>query len=105
MTLSEVLVAVWREALAEGATQVEVAGVRHPVARTRNQRLRVVTFSLEDRQIEGIEQNPNTTSRWAKLAQQGQRIMQFSSNGRYIANVCERRLTRYPAWASLGLPD
>ena len=105
MTLSDVLVTVWREVLVESATEVEVGGVRYPVRRTRNQGLRVVSFSFGDRLVEGIEQNPNTPSEWAKLAQRGERIMQFSFKGRYVGNVCEGRLTRYMAWMGLGLPE
>jgi hypothetical protein len=31
--------------------------------------------------------------------------MQFRCKGRYIANVCEGKLFRYPAWTALALPD
>jgi hypothetical protein len=31
--------------------------------------------------------------------------MQFSVNRRYVANVCEGKLLRYPAWRSLNLPE
>lgn len=105
MTLGEILVEVWRQALVDELPEVEVATRRSRVGRTRNQGLRVVSFRYQEHAIEGIEQNPHTASRWAKLAQQGQRIMQFSMNGRYVANVCEGRLTRYPSWNSQGLPD
>lgn len=105
MTLGETLVEVWRQALAEDRGEVLVDGQRLPVARTRHQSLRTVAVRYGDRAIEGIEQNPETSSRWAKLAQQGQRIMQFSFRGRYVGNVCEGRLTRYPAWKAEGLPE
>ncbi|MGH7866735.1 MAG: hypothetical protein ACREP9_03645, partial [Candidatus Dormibacteraceae bacterium] len=55
--------------------------------------------------IDGIEQNPRTSSRWAKLATQGKRIMQFSHRGKYVGNVCEGELLRYPAWEVLNLPE
>ena len=35
----------------------------------------------------------------------GNRIMQFRCKGRYVANVCEGKLLRYPAWKALTLPD
>lgn len=104
-TLGEVMVSVWRQTLADGRAEVEVGGRRYPVGRTRNQRLRVVGFAYREALVEGIEQSPETNSRWAKLAREGRRIMQFSSRGRYIANVCDGRLTRYPAWRSQGLPE
>lgn len=105
VTLSEVLVDVWRQALVEGLSEVELGGRQYRVARTRSQGLRMVFFTYQENSIEGIEQNPEKTSRWAKLAQQGQRIMQFRCQGSYVANVCEGKLTRYPAWTSQGLPE
>lgn len=105
MTLGDTLVAVWRRVLVEDATEVELEGAHLRVVRTPNKGLRTVGFSFEGQALEGIEQNPQTTSRWAELAQQGQRIMQFSTHGRYVANVCEGKLTRYPAWKALGLPE
>jgi len=105
MSLGESLVEVWRQALVEDRPEVELPDQRCRVTQTRGQGLRVVMIRFEDRAIEGIEQNPRKESRWAKLAQEGQRIMQFRIQRRYIGNVCEGRLLRYPAWKSLGLPD
>jgi len=105
MSLADSLVEVWRQALVEDRPEVELSGQRCRVTQTRAQHLRVVMFQFEDRVIEGIEQNPQKESRWAKLAQEGKRIMQFRIQRRYIGNVCEGRLLRYPAWKGLGLPD
>ena len=105
MSLGESLVEVWRQALVEDRPEVELPGQRCRVTQTRAQHLRVVMFQFEDRVIEGIEQNPQKESRWAKLAQEGKRIMQFRIQRRYIGNVCEGQLLRYPAWKGLGLPD
>ncbi len=105
MSLADVLLAVWHQTLEEGAPEVEIEGRRYRVGRTRGRGLRVLAFTYAEHEIEGIEQNPETSSRWAKLAQEGQRILQFSSRRRYFANVCEGRLTRYPSWKALGLPD
>jgi hypothetical protein len=65
----------------------------------------MVYFSYGDHRIEGIEQNPLKSSTWAKRASQGERIMQYSVHGRYIGNVAEGQLTRYPVWQKLGLPE
>ena len=105
MALGELLVEVWRQALAENRPEVEVGARQYQVGRTRNQRLRTVSLVHGDWLIEGIEQNPEKTSRWAELARNGKKIMQFSCRHRYFANVCEGVLTRYPAWKSLGLPE
>jgi hypothetical protein len=45
--------------------------------------------------MRGLEQNPETSSRWAQLSRQGHRIMQFLSGGRYIANVVDGKVTLY----------
>jgi len=105
VTLAETLIAVWQQALVEESPEVALEGESYRVEKTRAQRLRTVDFRFGPHQLTGIEQNPETGSRWALLARQGKRIMQFSCGGRYLGNVCEARLTRYPAWKSLQLPD
>jgi hypothetical protein len=105
MTLGETLISVWQQALAEGKAAVELEGETYPVGRTRAKKLRTVEFRFGEYRLDGIEQNPQTGSRWAELARQGKRIMQFSVNRRYVANVCEGKLLRYPAWKSLHLPE
>lgn len=105
LTLGEVLVDVWRQVLSEGKPAVDLPDGTFPVTRSRNQGLKMVYFEYGDHRIEGIEQNPLKTSTWAKRASQGERIMQFSVQGRYVANVAEGKLTRYPAWQRQGLPE
>jgi hypothetical protein len=105
MTLAETLVEVWRQTLVEAREDVEFEGAKYSVTRTRHKGLRAVSFSHEGDRFEGIEQNPETKSRWAALARAGKRIMQFSYRGRYIGNVCEGTLMRYPGWKSAGLGD
>ena len=105
MTLTETLVSVWQQALVQEAPAVMLDGQRYPVRRTRERGLRIVDFSYGGHSITAIEQNPETNSRWASLARQGKRVMQFSSGRRYFANIAEGRLLRYPAWIALGLPE
>jgi hypothetical protein len=105
MSLSGTLLAVWQQALVEHRTAVELGDREYRLGRTSRRRLRTVDFEYDGRRITGIEQNPDTSSRWATLARQGQRIMQFSYGGRYFANVAEGKLMRYPAWAALELPE
>lgn len=95
----------WKQVLVEDVPEATIDGRKYKVTRTRAQGLRVVSFVYQGHLIEGIEQNPEKTSQWAKLAQEGKRIMQFRINRRYIANVCEGKLFPYPAWKSQGLPD
>lgn len=105
MSLSDTLVEVWKQSMASDLPEVEIGGHVYKVGHTRNLGLRTLSFPYQTHAIEGIEQNPQTNSRWAKLATQGQRIMQFRCDGRYVANVCEGKLMRYPSWKSKGLPD
>ncbi|HEV2351370.1 MAG TPA: hypothetical protein VG028_16160 [Terriglobia bacterium] len=89
MTLDDALISVWRQVLVDDRPQVELDGKVHKVIYLRAKKLRLVEFDFNDFRRAGIEQNPKTTSRWAELARDGKRIMQFRSQGRYIANVCE----------------
>ena len=103
MTLPETLLAVWQQTLVEEKKEVELGGETYRVAATRKKKLRAVDFEFGKHHFTGIEQNPETKSRWAQLARKGQRVMQFSCQGRYVANVSEGKLTRYPAWHGLRL--
>jgi hypothetical protein len=95
MKLEEALIAVWRQALEENANLVELDGRRFPVRRTARQRLRQVDFEFENEPLHGVEQNPNTRSRWAQMARTGTKVMQFLSGGRYLANVAAGQVTFY----------
>jgi len=105
MTLGETLISVWRQSVAEGRQNVDLKDSHYRVGLFRAKKLRNVEFGYGELSIIGVEQNPATTSRWAGLARQGNRIMQFRCKGRYVANVCEGKLLRYPAWEGMGLPE
>ena len=104
MTLRETLISVWQQSLVDGQKEVDLGQESYPVTVYRAKKLRGVEFSYGDLRIIGIEQNPATSSRWAALAREGNRIMQFRCKGRYVGNVCEGKLLRYPAWGALTLP-
>ncbi len=105
MTLGDTLISIWQQVLDEGKPTVDLEGKTYSVGRTRAKRLRMVRFDYSDYRLDGIEQNPATTSQWAALTREGKRIMQFSCQNRYVANVCEGNLRRYPAWNALRLPE
>ena len=105
MTLGETLISVWQQALGEWRDNIELQGETYPVTVSRAKGLRMVEFDVGPHRIVGIEQNPKTESRWAALAREGNRIMQFRCKGRYVANVCEGKLLHYPAWKTLELPE
>ena len=101
-TIEEILISVWRQALVEGARTVTVGGKRFPVRRTSRSRLREVAFRFEDHALRGLEQNPKTASRWARLASEGKKVMQFLNAGRYFAVVVDGRVQFYGKPAPSG---
>jgi len=95
MTLDEALISVWRQAMLEDAKVVEIEGQKYPVTKSSRRRLREVSFFFDGRELKGLEQNPDTASRWAKLAREGRKVMQFLEGSRYIANVVDGKVMTY----------
>ena len=95
MSLEEILLSVWRQVMAENAKTVTLNEERYPVRRTSRSKLREVDFKFEDRALRGVEQNPDTNSRWATLAREGKKVMQFLEHGRYVAGVVDGKVTLY----------
>lgn len=95
LSFEQVLIEVWRQALVENAKVVELGSKRYPVRSTPKRGLRQVDFVFEGKEIRGLEQNPQTKSRWAQLARSGKKVMQFLSEGRYVANVVDGKVTLY----------
>ena len=81
MTLEEALVSVWRQTLVDKSSTVEVERKKFPVRSTAKRKLKQIDFVFEGRDIRGLEQNPDTKSRWAKMAREGKKVMQFLENG------------------------
>jgi hypothetical protein len=52
----------------ENAKTVESGAESFPVRRTPERGLRQVDFVFDGNEIRGLEQNPQTKSRWAQLA-------------------------------------
>ena len=95
MTLEGALLRVWRSTMVEDAPAVELEGQAFPVRSTPKKRLREVDFVFDRQELRGLEQNPETGSRWAELARRGHKVMQFLSAGRYVANVVDGKVTLY----------
>ena len=89
----QTLIEVWRQTLVENANFVELVKERYPVRMTPKRGLRQVDFAFDGNDIRGLEQNPDTKSRWAQMARSGKKVMQFLSEGRYVANVVDVPLT------------
>jgi hypothetical protein len=93
--LEETFLAVWRQALLEGEKVVAVADDTFSVLITPKQKLKQVNFQLGGRNFSGLEQNPDTKSRWAAMARSGQKVMQFLEDGRYVAVVADGKFIPY----------
>jgi hypothetical protein len=94
-SFEQTVVEVWRQALVENAKFVVVGTERYPVRLTPKRRLRQVDFVLDGNEIRGLEQNPETKSRWAQMARSGKKVMQFLTESRYVANVVDGKVTLY----------
>lgn len=64
----------------ENAKAVELGSARYPV-RHSQARTAAGGFRVEGNEIRGLEQNPQTKSRWAQMARSGKKVMQFLSEG------------------------
>jgi len=63
-SLEQTLISVWHQALVEDAKTVTVNGQDYPVWRTSRSKLREVDFQFDGGTLRGLEQSPNTHSRW-----------------------------------------
>jgi hypothetical protein len=77
--------------------EVEVAGERLRVTRVGRGSLRVVRFTLNGRDCEAIEQNPERPSRWGQLARAGHKVVQFKdvASNRYIGVAVDGQVKEY----------
>lgn len=78
--------------LVEGATSVKLDAESYSVKNTARRRLRQVGFRFDGKSLRGLEQNPETKSRWAAMARAGKKVMHFLENGRYIAVVSDGKV-------------
>jgi hypothetical protein len=95
LTFEQTLTEVWRQALIENGSFVELGKERCPVRRTPKRGLRQVDFVFDGNEIRALEQNPDTKSEWAQMARSGKKVMQFLSGGRYVANVVDGKVNFY----------
>ena len=89
------LLSVWQQTLVDKKKIVEIDGETYSVKQTAKSKLKQIDFRFEGRELRGLEQNPNTKSRWAKLAREGKKVMQFLEAGRYIAVVVDAKIQIY----------
>ena len=93
--MDQALLSVWRQALLEKAKTVRVGAETYSVRRTAKRGLAQVDFAWDGQPLRGLEQNPQTKSRWAQMARKGAKVMQFLAAGRYIAVVADGKIFHY----------
>jgi hypothetical protein len=94
-SFEQTLVDVWRQVLVQNASVVVLNRKRYSVRITPRKGLRQVDFVFDRNEIRGLEQNPDTKSRWAQMARSGKKVMQFLNEGRYVANVVDGKVILY----------
>jgi hypothetical protein len=94
--LEDALLSVYRQSLIENKKTVTLEGQSFPVRLTAKRKLKQVDFQFDGRELRGLEQNPETKSRWAAMARSGKKVMQFLEDGRYIAVVVDGKVHLYP---------
>ena len=95
MSLEDVLLNVWRQSLVENKKTVALEGESFPVRSTAKRKLKRIDFRFDGKDLRGLEQNPDTKSRWAAVARDGKKVMQFLEAGRYIAVVADGKVHLY----------
>ena len=93
--LENVLVDVWRQTLVDGARYVQLGAEKYPVRTTAKRGLKQVDFRFNGHELRGLEQNPETKSKWAMMAREGKKVMQFLESARYIAVVVDGKMKTY----------
>jgi hypothetical protein len=83
------------QVLVEDVKAVTLESQSYVAGHTSRSKLREVDFRFENKMLRGLEQNPNTGSRWAELARAGKKVMQFLDSGRYVANVVDGEVKFY----------
>jgi len=93
--IDDALISVWRQVLVELKKTITVGNSSFSVRRTAKHHLAQFDFEVEGVEFRGLEQNPQTKSRWAKMAREGAKVMQFLRAGRYVAVVADGVLKHY----------
>jgi len=96
-SLEDVLLTVYRQSIVENKKTVTLEDQNFPVRSTAKRKLKQIDFRFDGRELRGLEQNPDTKSRWAKMARDGKRVMQFLERGKYVAVVADGKVHFYPS--------
>jgi hypothetical protein len=85
MTNLEILKSIAEQLMSKRTVELQDQSI--PVKRTSSHRLRMVTFELDGRKYDAIEQNRDKPSRWGQLARKGHNVVQFRdvATNKYVA--------------------
>jgi hypothetical protein len=81
----------------KSGNRLEIDGNAFDVKRTSSQRLKAVRFTIDGREYQAIEQNPEKPSRWGQLARKGHHVIQFRdvASGKYVAVSVDGEIKEY----------
>src|SRR6266481_5774239 len=96
LSLENALLTVYQQSLVENRKTVLLEDKSFPVRVTAKRKLKQVDFQYGGKDLRGLEQNPETKSRWAAMARSRKKVMQFLDGGRYIAVVADGKVHFYP---------
>jgi len=94
-SLEDVLISVWRQAMVDNLASVKIGDQMYTVKSTALRGLKQIDFRFAGKNLRGLEQNPDTKSRWAAMARAGKKVMQFLDGGRYLAVVGDGKVHLY----------
>ena len=94
-SLEEVFIGVAEQVLVQNRKIITVAGDTFSVIATPRHKLKQINFRFDGREFRGLQQNPDTKSRWAEMARSGKKVMQFLEAGRYLAVVADGKLISF----------
>ncbi len=93
ISLEGALLNVWRQSLVENKKTVTLEGESFPVRSTAKRKQ--IDFQFDGKDLRGLEQNPDTKSRWAAVARNGKKEMQFLEGERYFAVIADGQVHLY----------
>jgi hypothetical protein len=103
LSLEDTLLTVYQQSLVENRKAVVLEDKSFPVRVTAKRKLKQVDFQFDERDLRGLEQNPETKSRWAAGRGRGD---QLSGSGEEGAEnpATKHRSLGYPAlkWVADG---
>jgi hypothetical protein len=78
-------------------TLVSIGRKSVKVERTGSRKFRTLRLNVDGREYQLIEQNPDKSSRWGKLARDGHQVVQVRDvdSGKYVAAVVDGKVLEY----------